>query len=444
MDKIECAQKLVKAAKKLVGFEFPSKDALDGYLQRHPKADPKKHWVKGEKPDTKKKDDDSSKPKALAVSEDEPKSNPHIDTHSSWQGKARKILDTISKQPLKTKRFADDGNQEHVNGTYRETYNDGTESVWKPEKDSHKLKGLRFSLNTKVSQSKREALAYQIDQLFGFNVVPPTTYSKKKYKNYDDEEVESEGSSQLMVDGKTGLDDYDFRVSKLYKKGNKNLRMAVQKIALFDKITGNTDRHNGNYIITPKKDNCYAIDNGLTFAEANLETEYEFKSQVYDQVVSDADDQDHPFDPELIKHVARIKEEDFMELMKDAGLEECGKACWKRWTTIRDSYGATVANPPPEEKSDPNQMKLELKTPSKEPEPPKPQPTPVQPSKQQDKLDAKFQHALQKALGDKGKNLPPDKLLKLFNALAKKGYFNKGNTGKTLQVMQEVAQKMQI
>jgi len=432
MDNIECAQKLVKAAKKLVGFEFPSKNALDGYLQRHPKADPKKHWVKGEKDKQQKQDDDSGKSKP-AVS-DESKSNPKIDTHSSWQGKAKHIIAVITKEPKSIKRLGGG-----VNGTYKEKHEGDIQSVWKPEAESGRIRGLRLCLSPRASQSKREALAYQVDQLFGFNVVPPTIYTKKKYKNAADEEVESEGSSQFMVDGTTGFG-LSSSTYSTYKDGSKNFQLAAQKVALFDRITGNTDRHGGNWMQSKDKDNCYAIDNGLTFAPED--DKGEFRSELWGAVMDvarDKNDEDHPFDPELIKHVSKVKEEDFMKLMEDTDLKPEGKACWKRWTVIRDSYGPTIANPPPEEKTDPHQMKLELKTPSK-----KPEPQAIEPVKKLEQLDAKFQHALQKALGDKAKNLPPAKLLKLFNALAKKGYFDKGNTDKTLQVMQEIAEKMTI
>ena len=34
------------------GMEHPSKDDLEKYMKEHPKADPKNHWIKGEKPDS--------------------------------------------------------------------------------------------------------------------------------------------------------------------------------------------------------------------------------------------------------------------------------------------------------------------------------------------------------------------------------------------------------
>lgn len=44
------ARDLLSMAKEMVGFEFPSKDAMDDYLKSHPKADKSRHWVKDGKP----------------------------------------------------------------------------------------------------------------------------------------------------------------------------------------------------------------------------------------------------------------------------------------------------------------------------------------------------------------------------------------------------------
>lgn len=46
------AKDVLKEAKGILSYEFPSVEALETYLKQHPKADRGKHWVEGEKPAT--------------------------------------------------------------------------------------------------------------------------------------------------------------------------------------------------------------------------------------------------------------------------------------------------------------------------------------------------------------------------------------------------------
>jgi hypothetical protein len=45
MNRIAVAQKLVKLARELVSVEFPTQDAMDKYLKKHPGADRRLHRV---------------------------------------------------------------------------------------------------------------------------------------------------------------------------------------------------------------------------------------------------------------------------------------------------------------------------------------------------------------------------------------------------------------
>lgn len=47
---------LIRIAKEIVSFEFPSKEALDEYLREHPNANPRHHWVKPTFPSQKRRD----------------------------------------------------------------------------------------------------------------------------------------------------------------------------------------------------------------------------------------------------------------------------------------------------------------------------------------------------------------------------------------------------
>jgi hypothetical protein len=50
MNRVAIAKELLKVAKDLLAFEFPTQDALDEYLKEHPDADKSIHWVDKTKP----------------------------------------------------------------------------------------------------------------------------------------------------------------------------------------------------------------------------------------------------------------------------------------------------------------------------------------------------------------------------------------------------------
>jgi len=55
------ASDLLVMAREVLGFEFPSQDALDKYLKDHPKAKKENHWVKGQKQEKKPQDSTAEK-----------------------------------------------------------------------------------------------------------------------------------------------------------------------------------------------------------------------------------------------------------------------------------------------------------------------------------------------------------------------------------------------
>lgn len=50
-DKRRIAKDLLGMAREVLGYEFPSQNALDKYLKEHPKAKKENHWVEGKKPE---------------------------------------------------------------------------------------------------------------------------------------------------------------------------------------------------------------------------------------------------------------------------------------------------------------------------------------------------------------------------------------------------------
>lgn len=99
-------------------------------------------------------------------------------------------------------------------------------------------------------QWKRERLASVFDNILGLGIVPPVVLR------------EVNGEMGVVMDFVPGD---VFRHS--YARYDDADVEEWQKLALFDWLTGNTDRHGGNYIIDKNNGKLWAIDNGLAFPE---------------------------------------------------------------------------------------------------------------------------------------------------------------------------------
>ncbi len=128
--------------------------------------------------------------------------------------------------------------EEGANEVFLVTLENGIQAIWKPHQEVW------------FSNYRAEILAYELDQLFGFNLVPPTierTINGQK------------GSLQLFI-----------------KSGDNNTRTTAlksefDKQELLDFIMDNRDRHsgNGNYFIS-ENNHLVSIDNGLSFTGKGL------------------------------------------------------------------------------------------------------------------------------------------------------------------------------
>lgn len=104
------------------------------------------------------------------------------------------------------------------------------------------------------SYYNREVAAYQIDQVLGFNIVPETCY-----KEIDD----SIGSVQIFIEDCEPMGFFPHTELREISEDQ------IYKIAIFDYIIGNEDRHDLNILVTKNLDEngkrkLIAIDNGLS------------------------------------------------------------------------------------------------------------------------------------------------------------------------------------
>ena len=97
---------------------------------------------------------------------------------------------------------------------------------------------------------KREWLVGQIDRVLRLNIVPPTVI-RFDFDGIGSAQAWVIGSAGGMVDWKRTMDPDD-----------------AQTMAILDMVTKNTDRHSGNFLVTPDGRGV-AIDNGLVFSETD-------------------------------------------------------------------------------------------------------------------------------------------------------------------------------
>lgn len=121
--------------------------------------------------------------------------------------------------------------------------------VWKPIDGENWSKFTSFT-NRKCSLADREVMAYEIDQTIGLNLVPETVVREIGGRK---------GSLQRFVSDT--VEEYSWQ--------GRDLRPAeTYRIGVFDYITGNADRHSGNYLRLKKNGKPVLIDNGFAFPKA--------------------------------------------------------------------------------------------------------------------------------------------------------------------------------
>lgn len=163
----------------------------------------------------------------------------------------------------------DDMHTGSSSAVYAIHFEDGGKAVFKPDHLSPSPKQLgRNAFNGKedVDPSVREAFAFELDNSFlGFGIVPPTV--SREFDKIDQESTsersihlrDTKGSVQAWADGEVakhaGGDEWD----------RARYSPEMEKLAAFDFIIGNTDRHGGNYLLADGGDRVVAIDNGLGF-----------------------------------------------------------------------------------------------------------------------------------------------------------------------------------
>jgi len=194
------------------------------------------------------------------------------------------------------------------------------DSIFKPlSGEGERIRGIEV-INPEVKYYKREVLAYELDCLFGFKIVPITVIAKSPG---------SIGSRQLWVDGKGD--------SKFTAK--RNDPEGVVKMIVFDIICGNTDRHRENYLYDSDSKKVWAIDHGLCFSLNNSEffctfVPYKIQDDIRNGNMKSSKQYFKKLPVCLQNRIRAITKEQFMFHFSKHGLKNEGDLAWARMQEI--------------------------------------------------------------------------------------------------------------
>lgn len=178
----------------------------------------------------------------------------------------------------------------NANDVFEANFDDGSKGVYKP------AQGEAFGLRIDIPHGelwKREVAASRLDDLLGFDLVPMTTVWDG-HQGVGSMQNWSEGSNP----GRRPVNTYD--------------DSEVERMAVFDYVIGNTDRHRNNYLTDPDG-HIVAIDHGCAFPEGET-----------DPIRSDfvAEKFRNPISSETLKAVRRVDLSVLNEVLRSAGLND--------------------------------------------------------------------------------------------------------------------------
>jgi hypothetical protein len=175
----------------------------------------------------------------------------------------------------------------HANEAFRLDFEDGTKAIYKP------ASGEDGSLRDAIEGGtfwRSEVAAYATDKLLGLDLVPTTAAVNG---------MSGVGSLQDWVPGQAKpLDGYD--------------PVDRQRMAVLDYVTGNTDRHGGNWL-SQIDGRPAAIDNGLSFPSGPADG---IKSPWTNAML------DKPLDPGLVASLREVTLDEFADTLRDHGLND--------------------------------------------------------------------------------------------------------------------------
>jgi hypothetical protein len=132
---------------------------------------------------------------------------------------------------------------------------DCSEVIFKTVQCQYETKRYCQSVDLLITGPEREILAYELDRVMNFELVPPTV----------GRHIDDLGFGSVMAWVRTPLA-VEWTKSGKYRYKNHPENPWLHKIAAFDFITGQIDRHAANWLLDSNY-RTYAIDNGYSFVK---------------------------------------------------------------------------------------------------------------------------------------------------------------------------------
>ncbi len=209
--------------------------------------------------------------------------------------------------------------------TYKVTLKSGETAVWKPVKGEPADRKRKY-IPPKTGAQREEAASYLAEWIGVW--APKAVYVTTKEKNslIPWKETQQKGALIQWIEGKTA--------SSLSVKPSDIREYYPQKyeeLSLFDNIIGNTDRHDGNWMIG--NGDVIPIDHGYAFPEQNLKQskDYDFADQAFT-----LSEQSKTKLENLMKHKAEI-EQKLIPLIGGAAVS----AMWERVNKMIETGAAS-------------------------------------------------------------------------------------------------------
>ncbi|MEH0938587.1 WXG100-like domain-containing protein [Micromonospora psammae] len=179
----------------------------------------------------------------------------------------------------------------HVNDAYDVTFTDGTHGVYKPNVPENEFVQVRSTI-PESELAAREVAASRLNEDLGFDLVPTTARWDGPHGS---------GSMQEFVENASpGRPVSDYSVPER------------ERMAVLDYVSGNTDRHLGNYLTGPDG-RLVAIDHGYSFPQSNAEP---LRSDFVQQQMN------RPLGPETMARIQATDPAVLADRLRATGLDE--------------------------------------------------------------------------------------------------------------------------
>ncbi|MFG1867293.1 WXG100-like domain-containing protein [Micromonospora arborensis] len=179
----------------------------------------------------------------------------------------------------------------HVNDAYDVTFTDGTHGVYKPNVPENEFVQVRSTI-PENELAAREVAAARLDEDLGFGLVPTTARWDGPH---------GAGSMQEFVEN-----------ASPGRPANAYPAAEGERMAVLDYVSGNTDRHMGNYLTGPDG-RLVAIDHGYSFPESNAEP---LRSDFVQQQMN------RPLSPETMAQIQATDPAVLADRLRGTGLSE--------------------------------------------------------------------------------------------------------------------------